>query len=62
MTLYPVYADYSYETTTNITRDTALTDPANPTVSGARNDDGTMTLTLDADVDADTVADTRNVF
>ena len=27
MQLYPVYADYSYETTTNITRDTALTDP-----------------------------------
>ena len=37
MTLYPVYADYSYETTTNITRGTNLTDPANPTVSGARN-------------------------
>ena len=56
MELYPVYADYSYDTTTNITRGTNLTDPANPTVSGARNDDGTMTLTLDADVDADTAA------
>lgn len=56
MVLYPVYADYSYDTTTNITRGTNLTDPANPTVSGARNDDGTMTLTLDADVDADTAA------
>lgn len=56
MQLYPVYADYSYETTTNITRDTALTDPANPTAAEVRNDDGTMTLTLDADVDADTVA------
>lgn len=56
MQLYPVYADYSYETTTNITRDTALTDPENPTAAEVRNDDGTMTLTLDADVDADTVA------
>lgn len=56
MQLYPVYADYSYETTTNITRDTALTDPANPTAAGVRNDDGTMTLTLSADVDVDTAA------
>ena len=56
MQLYPVYADYSYETTTNITRDTALTDPANPTAAEVRNDDGTMTLTLSADVDVDTAA------
>ena len=56
MQLYPVYADYSYETTTNITRDTALTDPENPTAAEVRNDDGTMTLTLDADVDTDTAA------
>lgn len=57
MELYPVYADYSYETTTNITRGNAnLTDPANPTAAEARNDDGSMTLTLDADVDADTAA------
>lgn len=54
MQLYPVYADYSYETTTNITRDTVLTDPANPSVTEVRNGDGTMTLTLTADVDADT--------
>ena len=44
------------ETTTNITRDTALTDPANPTAAEVRNDDGTMTLTLSADVDVDTAA------
>ncbi|WP_417037918.1 hypothetical protein [Collinsella stercoris] len=56
MQLYPVYADYSYETTTNITRDTALTDPENPTAAEVRNDDGTMTLTLSADVDVDTAA------
>lgn len=56
MQLYPVYADYSYETTTNITRDTALTDPANPTATEVRNSDGTMALTLEADVDADTTA------
>lgn len=57
MELYPVYADYSYETTTNITRGNAnLNDPANPTTAEARNDDGSMTLTLDADVDADTAA------
>ena len=56
MQLYPVYADYSYETTTNITRDTALTDPANPAATEVRNSDGTMALTLEADVDADTTA------
>lgn len=56
MQLYPVYADYSYDTTTNITRGTNLTDPVNPTAAGVRNDDGTMTLTLSADVDADTAA------
>ena len=57
MVLYPVYADYSYDTMTNITRGNAnLTDPANPTAAEARNDDGSMTLTLDADVDADTAA------
>lgn len=56
MQLYPVYADYSYETTTNITRDTTLTDPTNPTAVEVCNDDGTMTLTLTADVDVDTAA------
>lgn len=57
MELYPVYADYSYETTTNITRGNAnLNDPANPTAAEVRNDDGTMTLTLSADVDVDTAA------
>ncbi|MDO5042920.1 MAG: hypothetical protein Q4D92_05350 [Slackia sp.] len=56
MTLYPVYADYSYDTTTNITRGTDLLDPADPSVQPNRNDDGTMTLTLAADVDDATVA------
>lgn len=56
MVLYPVYADYSYDTTTNITRGTNLTDPANPTAAEVRNPDGTKTLTLTADVDADTAA------
>ena len=56
MQLYPVYADYSYDTTTNITRGTNLTDPANPTAAEVRNPDGTKTLTLAADVDADTAA------
>lgn len=56
MVLYPVYADYSYDTTTNITRGTNLTDPANPTAAEVRNPDGAKTLTLAADVDADTAA------
>lgn len=56
MVLYPVYADYSYDTTTNITRGTNLTDPANPTAAEVRNSDGTKTLTLAADVDTDTAA------
>lgn len=56
MQLYPVYADYSYDTTTNITRGTNLTDPANPTAAEVRNPDGTKTLTLAADVDTDTAA------
>lgn len=56
MQLYPVYADYSYDTTTNITRGTNLTDPANPTAAEVRNSDGTKTLTLAADVDTDTAA------
>ena len=56
MVLYPVYADYSYDTTTNITRGTNLTDPANPTAAEVRNPDGTKTLTLSADVDTDTAA------
>ena len=61
MTLYPVYADYSCDTTTNITRGTALTDPANPTIDPAlenvaMNADGTKTLTVAADVDVDTAA------
>lgn len=57
MVLYPVYADYSYDTTTNITRGTNLKDPENPaTTSEVRNPDGTKTLTLAADVDTDTAA------
>lgn len=61
MTLYPVYADFSCETTTNITRGTALTDPAdpviNPTLDTAKiNDDGTKTVTVSADVDKETSA------
>lgn len=57
MQLYPVYADYSYDTTTNITRGTNLKDPENPaTTSEVRNSDGTKTLTLAADVDTDTAA------
>ena len=57
MELYPVYADYSYDTTTNITRGTNLKDPENPaTTSEVRNSDGTKTLTLAADVDTDTAA------
>lgn len=56
MEIYPVYAEYDYDTTTNITRDTNLTDPADPMVETNHSDDGTMTLTLTADVDADTAA------
>ena len=52
----PCTADYSYDTTTNITRGTNLTDPANPTAVEVRNPDGTKTLTLAADVDTDTAA------
>lgn len=56
MTLYPVYADYSYDATTNITRGTDLTDPSDPSVVETRNLDGTMTLKLSADVDDATAA------
>lgn len=59
MTLYPVYADYDCDTTTNITRDTALTDPAKPVIDPALadvaiNPDGTKTVTVKADVDPET--------
>lgn len=58
-TLYPVYADYSCNTTTNITRDTTLPDPSNPAIDPALadvaiNPDGTKTVTVTADVDAET--------
>ncbi len=58
-TLYPVYADYSCDTTTNITRGTALTDPGKPVIDPALKDveinpDGTKTVTVAADVDAET--------
>lgn len=59
MTLYPVYADYDCATTTNITRDTTLTDPVNPVIDPALadiaiNPDGTKTVTVKADVDPET--------
>lgn len=58
-TLYPVYADYSCDTTTNITRDTTLADPANPMIDPALENvtigpDGTKTVTATADVDPET--------
>lgn len=58
-TLYPVYADYSCDTTTNITRDTTLADPANPMIDPALENvtispDGTKTVTVKADVDPET--------
>ncbi len=61
MTLYPVYADYGCKTTTNITRGTALTDPADPTIAPKLDDveinkDGTKTVTASADVDQGTAA------
>lgn len=61
MTLYPVYADFSCDTTTNITRGTALTDPADPAIDPTLdtvkiNDDGTKTVTVSADVDERTSA------
>lgn len=61
MTLYPVYADFSCDTTTNITRGTALTDPADPTIAPALDDvkingDGTKTVNVSADVDEETSA------
>lgn len=60
MMLYPVYADYSCETATNITRGTALTEPANPEIAPALadvaiNDDGTKTVTVKADIEPATV-------
>lgn len=56
MTLYPVYADFSCDTTTNITRGTALTNPADPVINPTLdtvqiNGDGTKTVTVSADVD-----------
>ena len=59
MTLYPVYADYDCDTTTNITRDTTLADPANPMIDPALENvtispDGTKTVTVTADVDPET--------
>ena len=59
VTLYPVYADYDCATTTNITRDTALADPANPVIDPALadvaiNSDSTKTVTVKADVDPET--------
>lgn len=61
MTLYPVYADFSCDTTTNITRGTVLTDPSNPKIDPALdtvqiNDDGTKTVNVSADVDEETSA------
>ncbi|MFR3451049.1 MAG: hypothetical protein ACLTSX_04875 [Collinsella sp.] len=60
MMLYPVYADYGCETTTNITRGTALAEPANPKIAPALadvaiNDDGTKTVTVKADIEPATV-------
>ena len=60
MMLYPVYADYSCETTTNITRGTALTEPANPEITPALadvaiNGDGTKTVAVKADSESATV-------
>lgn len=60
MMLYPVYADYSCETTTNITRGTALTEPANPEIIPALadvaiNGDGTKTVAVKADIESATV-------
>lgn len=60
MMLYPVYADYSCETTTNITRGTALTEPANPEITPALadvaiNGDGTKTVAVEADIESATV-------
>lgn len=60
MMLYPVYADYSCETTTNITRGTALTEPANPEIAPALadvaiNGDGTKTVAVRADIESATV-------
>lgn len=59
MTLYPVYADYDCATTTNITRDTTLTDPVNPVIDPTLADiaispDGTKTVTVKAYVDPET--------
>lgn len=61
MTLYPVYADFSCDTTTNITRGTALTDPADPAIDPTLdtvkiNGDGTKTVNVSADVDEKTSA------
>lgn len=59
MTLYPVYADFRVVSTTNITRGTNLTDPANPTFDVATpsmGNGGVKSVTFSADVDAATTA------
>lgn len=59
MTLYPVYADFDVISTTNITRGTNLTDPANPTFDVATpsmGNGGVKSVTFSADVDAATTA------
>lgn len=59
MTLYPVYADFDVTSTTNITRGTNLTDPANPTfdvAASSMGNGGVKSVTFSADVDAATIA------
>lgn len=59
MTLYPVYADFDVTSTTNITRGTNLTDPANPTFDVATpsmGNGGVKSVAFAADVDAATTA------
>lgn len=59
MTLYPVYADFDVISTTNITRGTNLTDPANPTfdvAASSMSNGGVKSVSFTADVDAATTA------
>ena len=49
MNIYPVYAEYNYDTTTNLTRGTNLTVPADPAVTATPNADQTLTLAIAAD-------------
>lgn len=49
MDIYPVYAEYNYDTTTNLTRGTNLTVPADPAVTATHHADQTLTLTITAD-------------